>query len=157
MIQLNLPEFEYKLKKIGDTVSIWDTIRKQYVALTPEEWVRQHFIAYLTRYLDYPQGRIGNEISLSLNGRPRRCDTLVYNVTGEPLMLIEYKAPHISISQTVFDQIVRYNICLQVPYIVVSNGLSHYCCRIDDTANGYTFMKEIPLYKEIADNTMQDP
>ena len=150
MIRLNLPEYEYKLKRTGKAISIWDGIRKRYVALTPEEWVRQHFIAYLIQHLGYPQGRIGNEISLSLNGRPRRCDTLVYDAAGEPLMLIEYKAPHIAISQAVFNQIVRYNICFQVRYIVVSNGMSHYCCRVDYTTNDCAFMTEIPAYDSIA-------
>lgn len=149
MIQLNLPEYEYKLKRVGETVYIWDAIRSRYIVLTPEEWVRQHFTAYLTRQLGYPQGRIGNEISLSLNGRKRRCDTLVYGNTGEPLMLIEYKAPHIAITQSVFDQIARYNMCFRVRYIVVSNGLSHYCCRIDYSVNDYTFINEIPPYEKL--------
>ncbi len=150
MIELNLPPYEYRLKRHEDgSISIWDNTRQRYVALTPEEWVRQHFIAYLVGHRGYPAGRMGNEITLSLNGRLRRCDTLVYDVYGAPLMLIEYKAPHIPITQQVFDQIVRYNMVFCVPYIVVSNGLSHYCCHIDYDNRHTVFLSEIPDYCEL--------
>lgn len=149
MIELNLPPYAYKLKQNNGSVQIWDAVRRKYVALTPEEWVRQHFIAYLVDSKKYPLGRIGNEISLSLNGRSRRCDTLVYDAEGQPLVLIEYKAPHISVSQKVFEQAVRYNICFRVPYIMLSNGISHYCCHIDYDSRKYSFLTEIPLYNEL--------
>ena len=149
MIELNLPPYAYKLKQNNGSVQIWDAVRRKYVALTPEEWVRQHFIAYLVGSKKYPLGRIGNEISLSLNGRSRRCDTLVYDAEGQPLVLIEYKAPHISLSQKVFEQAVRYNICFRVPYIMLSNGISHYCCHIDYDSRKYSFLTEIPLYNEL--------
>ncbi len=149
MIELNLPPYAYKLKQNNGSVQIWDAVRRKYVALTPEEWVRQHFIAYLVGSKKYPLGRIGNEISLSLNGRSRRCDTLVYDAEGQPLVLIEYKAPHISVSQKVFEQAVRYNICFRVPYIMLSNGISHYCCRIDYDSRKYSFLTEIPSYNEL--------
>lgn len=150
MIELNLPSYDYRLKRNDDgSISIWDNTRRRYVALTPEEWVRQHFIAFLVGHRGYPAGRIGNEIALSLNGRPRRCDTLVYDVYGSPLMLIEYKAPHNPITQQVFDQIVRYNMVFCVPYIVVSNGMLHYCCHIDYDTRQTTFLQEIPLYADL--------
>ena len=149
MIELNLPPYAYKLKQNNGSVQIWDAVRRKYVALTPEEWVRQHFIAYLVGSKKYPLGRIGYEISLSLNGRSRRCDTLVYDAEGQPLVLIEYKAPHISVSQKVFEQAVRYNICFRVPYIMLSNGISHYCCHIDYDSRKYSFLTEIPLYNEL--------
>lgn len=149
MIELNLPPYAYKLKQNNGSVQIWDAVRRKYVALTPEEWVRQHFIAYLVGSKKYPLGRIGNEISLSLNGRSRRCDTLVYDAEGQPLVLIEYKAPHISVSQKVFEQAVRYNICFRVPYIMLSNGILHYCCHIDYNSRKYSFLTEIPLYNEL--------
>ena len=149
MIELNLPPYAYKLKQNNGSVQIWDAVRRKYVALTPEEWVRQHFIAYLVGSKKYPLGRIGNEISLSLNGRSRRCDTLVDDAEGQPLVLIEYKAPHISVSQKVFEQAVRYNICFRVPYIMLSNGISHYCCHIDYDSRKYSFLTEIPLYNEL--------
>lgn len=149
MIELNLPPYAYKLKQNNGSVQIWDAVRRKYVVLTPEEWVRQHFIAYLVGSKKYPLGRIGNEISLSLNGRSRRCDTLVYDAEGQPLVLIEYKAPHIPMSQKVFEQAVRYNICFRVPYIMLSNGISHYCCRIDYDSRKYSFLTEIPSYNEL--------
>lgn len=149
MMELNLPPYAYKLKQNNGSVQIWDAVRRKYVALTPEEWVRQHFIAYLVGSKKYPLGRIGNEISLSLNGRSRRCDTLVYDAEGQPLVLIEYKAPHIPMSQKVFEQAVRYNICFRVPYIMLSNGISHYCCRIDYDSRKYSFLTEIPSYNEL--------
>lgn len=150
MIELNLPTFDYRLKRKADgNITIWDATRSRYVMLTPEEWVRQHFVAFLVAHRDYPAGRIGNEISLSLNGRPRRCDTLVYDAQGVPLVLVEYKAPHISITQETFDQIVRYNMIFCVPYIIVSNGLSHYCCRIDYDNRTCVFLSQIPKYDEL--------
>ena len=149
MIELNLPSFAYKLKQHNGSVQIWDTVRRKYVALTPEEWVRQHFIAYLVGGKGYPVGRIGNEISLNLNGRSRRCDTLIYDAEGQPLALIEYKAPHIAVSQKVFEQAVRYNICFRVPYIMLSNGLSHYCCHVDYVSGKYRFLTEIPPYNAL--------
>ena len=150
MIELNLPSYDYRLKRMDDGhIAIWDNTRRRYVSLTPEEWVRQHFIAYLVEHRQYPAGRIGNEIALTLNGRPRRCDTLVYDEFGSPLVLIEYKAPHVAITQEVFDQIVRYNMVFCVPYIIVSNGLSHYCCHIDYTTRSTTFLSEIPCYSEL--------
>lgn len=146
MVELNLPHYTYKLKQSQDSVLIWDDVRKKYVTLTPEEWVRQHFVAFLVNHRGVPQGRIGNEISLLLNGRSRRCDTLVYNEMGEPLILIEYKAPHIAITQQTFDQIVRYNMVFQVPYLIVSNGITHYCCHINYLKRQYTFIQDIPHY-----------
>ena len=131
MTVLNLPSFDYKIKKEKDRLFIFDIIRKRYIALTPEEWVRQHFVSYLISYKGYPLGLIGNEISLRLNGQNRRCDTVIYDIYGSPLMIIEYKAPHITLNQEVFNQVIRYNIALKVKYLVVSNGINHYCCVMD--------------------------
>lgn len=150
MIELNLPTYDYRLKQNNDgSIAIWDATRHRYVALTPEEWVRQHFVSFLITHRNFPAGRIGNEISLKINGRPRRCDTIAYDAQGEALVLVEYKAPHVAISQEVFDQIVRYNMIYQVPYIVVSNGMTHYCCHIDYTTRGYTFLPDIPNYEQM--------
>ena len=150
MIALNLPSYPYRLRRKADgNIAIWDAMRRRYVVLTPEEWVRQHFVAFLVSHRGYPAGRIGNEISLSLNGMPRRCDTIVYDAQGLPLMLIEYKAPHVAITQDTFDQIVRYNSQFCVPYIVVSNGLTHYCCHIDYTSRTHTFLPDVPMYDEL--------
>lgn len=149
MIELNLPRYAYRLRQNNGSVQIWDAVRHKYVALTPEEWVRQHFIAYLVEYKGYPVGRLGNEISLTLNGRSRRCDTLVYDGQGQPLVLIEYKAPHITVSQKVFEQAIRYNMCFRVPYIILSNGMSHYCCHVDYSMGTFSFLTEIPSYNEL--------
>lgn len=150
MIALNLPSYPYRLRRKADgNIAIWDAMRRRYVVLTPEEWVRQHFVAFLVSHRGYPAGRIGNEISLTLNGMPRRCDTIVYDAQGLPLVLIEYKAPHVAITQDTFDQIVRYNSQFCVPYIVVSNGLTHYCCHIDYTSRTHTFLPDVPMYDEL--------
>lgn len=150
MIELNLPTYDYRLKQNADkSIAIWDATRRRYVALTPEEWVRQHFVAFLTSHRGFPSGRIGNEISLTLNGRPRRCDSIAYDAQGNALVLIEYKAPHVVISQEVFDQIVRYNMVYQVPYIIVSNGITHYCCHIDYATRQCTFLPDIPTYEQL--------
>ena len=128
---------------------IFDIIRKRYIALTPEEWVHQHFVSYLIPYKGYPLGLIGNEISLRLNGQNRRCDTVIYDIYGSPLMIIEYKAPHITLNQEVFNQVIRYNIALKVKYLVVSNGINHYCCVMDYDNMCPHFLKEIPDYNEL--------
>ena len=149
MTVLNLPSFDYKIKKEKDRLFIFDIIRKRYIALTPEEWVRQHFVSYLISYKGYPLGLIGNEISLRLNGQNRRSDTVIYDIYGSPLMIIEYKAPHITLNQEVFNQVIRYNIALKVKYLVVSNGINHYCCVMDYDNMCPHFLKEIPDYNEL--------
>ena len=124
-------------------------IRNKYVSLTPEEWVRQNFISYLINDKSYPKGRIGNEISLLQNGIKRRADSVIYDKYGVPFMIIEYKAPEIKITQQVFEQIVRYNMVLKVKYLIVSNGINHYCCTIDYDMNKVTFIKDIPDYNSL--------
>lgn len=148
-MELNLPKGDFKIKNINNIRSIYDIVRGKYVALTPEEWVRQNFISFLVNSLGYPMSLIGNEIPLVQNGISRRCDTLVANRNGNPLMIVEYKAPHIEITQKVFDQITRYNYVLHARYIVVSNGMQHYCCRIDYENRIITFLPDIPRYDEL--------
>lgn len=147
--RLNLPSFPMKIIRSGDTVKIFDTIRKKYVALTPEEYVRQHFVNWLCQYLHYPSSLVANEVFIRLNGTDRRCDTVVFYPASNPLMIIEYKSPSISISQGVFDQIVRYNMVLKAKYLVVSNGINHYCCKIDYKNDSYHFIPSIPDYSEV--------
>ncbi len=150
MVDLNLPEFEYKVKRREDgSWAIWDRLRDRWVALTPEEWVRQHFVEWLITEKEFPAALMGNEVSLTQNGIARRCDTVVADRTGEPLVIVEYKAPNINITQKTFDQIVRYNMVLQARYLMVSNGLNHYCCHIDYETGTYKFLKEIPHYNEL--------
>ncbi len=149
MLELNLPPYEKKITKKDDKPFILDVIRRQYVALTPEEWVRQNFVHFLIEYKGYPQSLMANEVQLKLNGMSRRCDTVVYDRTLRPRVIVEYKAPSVSITQKVFEQICRYNMVLQVDYLIVSNGLAHYCCRIDYSTRSYTFLQEIPEYKDL--------
>lgn len=149
MQQLNLPSFETKLIKKNNTPYIYDILRRKYIALTPEEWVRQHFIHFLIEQKGYPSALLGNEISLNLNGAQRRCDSVLYDRNMRPRMILEYKAPHIPITQKVFTQIYSYNLVLQVDYLIVSNGLKHYCCKIDYTNRNYIFLKDIPAYNDL--------
>lgn len=146
MLSLNLPRFAVKVIEKDGKLSIWDPSRRKFVALTPEEWVRQHFVNYLVTEKEYPKELLANEVSIKLNGTSKRCDTIVYNRFLEPLMIIEYKAPHIEITSTVFDQIVRYNMALHVDFLTVSNGIRHFCCKIDYEKQAYTFLTGIPDY-----------
>lgn len=146
---LNLPDYPLNVKKNGNRLLVFDRLRKRFVALTPEEWVRQHFVEYLIQEKQFPSALMGNEVSLTQNGIKRRCDTLVADRQGKPLVIVEYKAPKIEITQQVFDQIVRYNMVLRARYLMVSNGMTHYCCRIDYDNNTYAFLTDIPRYEEI--------
>ena len=149
MLKLNLPPFDINVKKVNGRTSVFDLIRRKFVALTPEEWVRQHFVNFLLTEKSYPQTLIANEIQINLNGQKRRCDTVVYNREAEPVMIIEYKAPYVNVTQAVFDQIARYNIVLKVKYLIVSNGINHYCCRMDYQKQTYDYMPEIPSYADL--------
>lgn len=147
MLSLNLPVFEAKVTRKGGKTVIFDVIRRRYVALTPEEWVRQHFVHFLLNHKGYPQALMANEVQLQLNGTKKRCDTVLYRRNLTAQMIVEYKAPDIEITQAVFDQITRYNMVLKVDYLVVSNGIQHYCCRINYENNSYVFLPDIPDYQ----------
>lgn len=149
MHQLNLPEYQLNIKKNKDGFLILDPLRKRWVALTPEEWVRQNFVRYLIEEKDFPAALMSNEISITQNGIKRRCDTVVADCRGDVLVIVEYKAPSIPISQKTFDQIVRYNMVLMAKYLMVSNGMSHYCCKIDYDNKTYSFLEEIPCYRNL--------
>ena len=149
MLELNLPSFDINVKKIGGKISILDPLRRKFVALTPEEWVRQHFVNFLLKEKGYPAALIANEIQIDLNKLKKRCDSVVYNRDLSPLMIIEYKAPDVDITQQVFDQIVRYNIVLKVKYLIVSNGLNHYCCIMDYEKQSFNYLSDIPNYTDL--------
>lgn len=149
MILLNLPMSATKIVARDGKNVIFDVIRKRYVALTPEEWVRQQFIHYLSDYKNYPLALMANEVLLNLNGVKKRCDTVLYRRDLSARMIIEYKAPHVEVTQRVFDQITRYNMVLKVDYLIVSNGLCHYCCKMNYTDQSYIFLKDIPDYDEL--------
>lgn len=153
--QLNLPPLELRRRIDPDGVErVFDQLRGKYVALTPEEWVRQHFVGYMVGVLGYPAPLMANEVGISFNGMSRRCDTVLYSRQGlVPLMIIEYKAPDIALTRKVFEQILRYNIVLKVKWLVVSNGLQHYCCSIDYPAGGsrpqLKFHTGLPRYDDL--------
>lgn len=149
MFALNLPYANTKIVVHNEKQMVFDFLRKRFVALTPEEWVRQQFTHFLVEHKGYPAMFIGNEITLSVGRLSRRCDSVVFNKSAEPVMIIEYKAPTVKITQKVFEQICSYNIALHAPYLTVSNGLQSYCCRIDKEANTYEFLKDIPAYGEL--------
>ena len=149
MFRLNLPQYEIKIGEKNGKRTIFDFLRRKYVTLTPEEWVRQHFTHYLTDHKGYPKGLMGNEVELRVGEKRLRCDTILYNKQGQPQMIIEYKAPTIQIQQKTFDQISVYNLLLHVDYLIVSNGLQHYCCKMDYDSQKYLFLKEIPNYQNI--------
>ena len=146
---LNLPQYSFRLReKLGKKL-IFDSFRRQWVSLTPEEWVRQNFARYLTEEKHFPASLVAIERSLKINQRDFRTDIVLFSKSGNPLIVVECKAPEVKISQQVFDQIARYNLDLRVSYLIVTNGLEHYCCRFDQELLTYTFLPEIPDYKLI--------
>lgn len=150
--QLNIPlATDIKFDMGADGVRrILDPLRGKFVAITPEEWVRRNFTAWLINDLGYPAALMGNEISLKLNNTRRRCDTVLYFPDARtPRMIIEYKAPNIPVTQQVFDQITRYNMVLKAPYLAVSNGMHHYCIHVDYVARTTRFLTEFPLYPSL--------
>lgn len=149
MLSLNLPTFAVKVIVKERKQFIFDVVRNKYVPLTPEEWVRQHFVNFLIQEKGYPKELLGNEITIRLHHTTKRCDTVAYDRFLVPFMIVEYKSPAIEITRVVFDQIVRYNMALHVRYLIVSNGLIHYCCQIDYDRQKYTFLEEIPKYGEL--------
>ncbi len=152
MLNLIFPEYDFKVRHEGTRSFIFDIIRKQYVTLTPEEWVRQHWLHYLVEERKYPRSLIAVEMSLKVNRLVRRCDIVVHNKSGLPCLIIECKAEDVKISQKVFDQIARYNLSLKVKYLVVSNGRDSYCCSIDFEKQNYTFLPDLPDSSQIAGN-----
>ena len=149
MYQLNLPTYDLRLRRTGNRDMIFDVLRRKYVALTPEEWVRQHFVHFLIEHKGYPSALLANEIELRIGEKHLRADTLLYNKELRPHMLIEYKSPTIALTQKVFDQISAYNLLLHADYLIVSNGMQHICCRMDYEQNTYHFLEEIPDYSEL--------
>ena len=149
MFSLNLPEYKIKIAvKDGKNV-IFDNLRRCYVAFTPEEWVRQHFVHFLIKEKHYPSSLMANEVGLTLNNTKRRCDTVVYNKHLKPCMIIEYKAPTVKIDRNVFAQIYRYNLVLRVDYLVVSNGMQHFCCKMNYSNNTFEFITELPDFEAL--------
>ncbi len=145
---LNFPKFDYRFKSTENKVSIFDIIRKKFVILQPEEWVRQHCIHYLISEKRYPKSLINVEKELTINGLKKRYDIVVFNSDGSIFLIVECKAPKITINQSTFDQIARYNLKLNATYLMVTNGINHYYCQMDFGVQQYTFLKSIPDYNQ---------
>ena len=149
MTRLNLPSFPIRLAGTQEKPKVFDILRSKYVALTPEEWVRQHFVNYLIQHKQYPAAYLANEVNLKSGGKVLRADTVLYDQQLRPLMIIEYKAPHIAISQKIFNQLFAYNLQLHATYLVVSKGLQHYCCMLTHDHEKYVFLDDIPEYNKL--------
>ena len=146
MIPLNFPKYPLQIKSRENKLLVFDPVRKKYVPLTPEEWVRQNCLHYLITDKEYPAGRTLVERKLMVEGLEKRLDIAVCHPDGSILLLVECKAPDVAIDQTVFDQIARYNFSLNSSYLMVTNGLKHYYCKIDYLKERYIFLKEAPQY-----------
>ncbi|MDC6386348.1 type I restriction enzyme HsdR N-terminal domain-containing protein [Flagellimonas taeanensis] len=144
MQALNFPNYTFRIKNSQNRQYIFDGIRKKFVVLQPEEWVRQHVLHYLVFTKNFPKSLINVEKQLMVNGLKRRYDVVVFNPDGSIFLLVECKAPEVKVEQTVFDQIARYNYQLKSTYLMVTNGLEHYCCEMDHENEKYSFLKEIP-------------
>lgn len=141
--------YSFKLKEEGDSLFIFDEVRKKFLVLTPEEWVRQHVVQFLIQEKKVPKGLIQLEGGLNYNGLQKRSDILVFNAAGEKILLVECKAPSVKINQDTFDQIARYNFVHRVPWLLVSNGLAHYFCLLNWEQSSYQFVTELPVYADL--------
>ena len=146
---LNLPPYPFKITEQNGQLSLFDEIRKKQIIITPEEWVRQHFVQYLINQKNYPRSLIKLEGGVKVHGLARRTDILVFNSAGQKILLVECKAPGVKIDQPVFDQAAHYNIVHKVPLLVVSNGLVQHCCKINFDEQNYTFLPDLLNYKDL--------
>lgn len=146
MQELNFPKFPFRFKSSENKISIFDDIRKKFVVLQPEEWVRQHCVRFLIHQKGYPKSLINIEKELIINSLKKRYDIVVFNTNGSIHLIVECKAPKITINQEVFDQIARYNLELNASYLMVTNGLNHYYCQVDFKNERYQFLKNLPEY-----------
>jgi predicted type IV restriction endonuclease len=146
MQKLNFPEYSFRFKNSENKVLIFDEIRKKFVVLTPEEWVRQHVVKFLLEEKKYPKSYINVEKNIKINALTKRYDIVVFNPDGSIFLLVECKAPEVSITQNVFDQIARYNLKLNAQYLMVTNGLNNYFCQMNFENEKYIFLKELPLF-----------
>ncbi len=144
MRDLNFPDFQFRFKINENKRFIFDDIRKKYVLLTPEEWVRQHVVQFLIKIKKYPQSYINVEKVVKINNMNKRYDIVVFTPTGTIFLLVECKEPSVKITQTVFDQIARYNMSLNAQFLMVTNGLDHYYCKLDYVNKKYQFLTDLP-------------
>ena len=148
---ITLPPVDLKIIRRNGVLKVFDPLRKDYFILTNEEFVRQTFVAWLIADLGYPASLMANVIGIRLNDTIKRCDTVIFSSDGSPLMIVEYKSPSVKISQSVFDQIARYNMALNAKFLTVTNGIQHYCCKFDNQQHTYSFLETIPDYKFLKD------
>lgn len=146
MQKLNFIDFQFRFKNSENKVAIFDIIRKKFILLTPEEWVRQHVIHFLITTLKYPKSHINVEKVMKINGLIKRYDIVVFDKMGQILILVECKSTEIKINQTVFDQIARYNLTLKAPFLMLTNGLNHFFCKMDFENEAYVFLETLPIY-----------
>ena len=144
---LDLPPYPFRISDENGQLTLFDEIRKKNIIITPEEWVRQHFVQYLISQKHYPKSLIKLEGGMMLNGMAKRSDIVVFNTAGRKILMVECKAPSVTINQKVFDQIARYNMVHKIPLLVISNGLKHYYCRIDFEKRQYKFIDSLPAYQ----------
>ena len=147
MQDLNFPKFSYRIKNTENNTAIFDIVRKKYVVLQPEEWVRQHCLHFLIEVKGYPKSLINVEKELKVNGLKKRYDIVVYHSDGRVRLIVECKAAHIPIRQETFNQIARYNLVLNADHLMVTNGINHYYCQMDYKSQSYKFLRELPDYQ----------
>jgi hypothetical protein len=145
---LNLPPYPFKITDQNGQLSLFDEIRKRNIIITPEEWVRQHFVQYLIREKNYPKSLIKLEGGHKLYGKQKRSDIIAFNSIGDKVLLVECKAPSVTIDQKVFDQVARYNIVHKIALLAVTNGLQHFYCRVNFEQKNYQFIEELPNYQK---------
>lgn len=146
MQKLNFPTYSFRFKNSENKISIFDCLRKKFVILQPEEWVRQHCVLYLIEEKNYPKSHINVEKELIVNDLKKRYDIVVFNTDGSIHLIVECKAPTVTINQSTFNQIAQYNQVLNANYLMVTNGINHYYCQMDFENKRYDFLKDIPTY-----------
>lgn len=152
MIALNLPKADFRFRREGDGIYVFDALRRRYVKFTPEEYVRQSFVNFLVVHKGYPRGLMNNEVAIEINSVKLRCDTIVYDRDTRPLMIVEYKAPTCAIDEAVLRQAYVYNMALRAHYLVLSNGLAHHCFHVDYVANEMRRLDALPDYQDLCLN-----
>ena len=150
MTKLNLPDYTFNIRSAGNGNEIFDSIRRKFVALTPEEWVRQNFSRFLVDDRKFPRSLMAIEKTIMVNNLRKRGDIVVYDKTGKPIIMVECKSFSVNITQKSFDQAARYNLSLNVKYLILTNGLKHYCCEVNHEKKNYRFLEEIPFYSQIS-------
>ncbi len=149
--RINLPAYEMKIREEGNTKQIFDPIRKKYVALTPEEWVRQHFINLLVTHKNYPMGLLAVEHPVKVNNMQQRVDIVAFNKQGKPMLVVECKAPEVKLTRETYAQAARYNLSLKANYLVVTNGVTHFCSKIDNESKKFYPLTDIPQYGQLSE------